>query len=165
MRSRSRRTVLIPALVAAVAAAALPAAAVSGGGYDPDKQGCSPSADDSVHPDYTEEGCYAATLQLSGAEHRYVLVGVPQTPDGTSANAVEICIDVTGTAKCARVDQSGFTALPDRAGTPVDAESGALHAYFGATPTTTSTTVSTMARPTCRTGRATAARSSRTSPH
>ena len=27
---------------------------------------------------------------LSGAKHRYVLVGVPQTPDGTSANAVDV---------------------------------------------------------------------------
>ena len=81
------RLVVVSALIAAAAAAA-PAAAVSSGGYDPAKQGCSPNADDSAHPAYTEDGCYAATLQIAGAKHQYVLAGVPQTPDGTSANAV-----------------------------------------------------------------------------
>lgn len=133
MNRRPRpRAVLIPFAAAALAAATIPAAAVSSGGYDPAKQGCSPTADDSAHPDHTEEGCYAATLQIAGASHRYVLVGVPQTPDGTSANAVEICLDFTGTAKCARVDQAGFTPLPDRPGTAPDPESGELHVYFGA---------------------------------
>ena len=132
MKLRSHRAVLIPALVSVVGLAALPAAAVSDGNYDPAKQGCSPTADDSATPDHTEKGCYSATLQISGAEHRYVLVGVPQTPDGTNANAVEVCLDFTGTAKCARLDESGFTPLPDRKGTPVDAEGGELHAYFGA---------------------------------
>jgi hypothetical protein len=113
-------------------AAAVPAFAVSDGDYDTTKNGCSPTADNSNHPHYTEKGCYAATLQLSGAKHRYVLVGVPQTPDGTSANAVEVCLDLTGTAKCARFDQSGFTALPDRKGTPIDPQGAELHAYFGA---------------------------------
>src|SRR4051794_24265068 len=126
------RVVLVPGVLAAVAALALPSLAVSDGGYDPAKQGCSSSADDSATPDHTEEGCYSATLQLAGASHRYVLVGVPQTPDGTSANAVEVCLDFTGTAKCARVDENGFTPLPDRTGTPIDPQSGELHAYFGA---------------------------------
>src|SRR3954451_13889894 len=119
-------------MLAALAAAVLPSSAVSSGGYDTDKQGCSPTADDSASPSHTEKGCYAATLQLAGASHRYVLVGVPQTPDGTSANAVEVCLDFTGTAKCARVDENGFTPLPDRTGTPIDPQSGELHAYFGA---------------------------------
>lgn len=132
MRPLRARPVLLAAAALALTAGSLPALAVSDGNYDPAKQGCSPSADDSAHPSYTEPGCYAATLQLSGATHRYVLVGVPQTPDGTSANAVEICLDLTGTAKCARFDASGFTPLPDRPGTPVDPEKGELHAYFGA---------------------------------
>jgi hypothetical protein len=130
--SAQLRLVLIPTALAALAAAVLPSSAVSDGGYDPAKQGCSPTADDSATPDHTEEGCYAATLQLAGATHRYVLVGVPQTPDGTSANAVEVCLDFTGTAKCARVDENGFSPLPDRKGTPIDVTSGELHAYFGA---------------------------------
>lgn len=133
MKLRTRpRMIVIPSLLAAIAAASVPAVAVSGGGYDPAKQGCSPNADDSDHPQYTEDGCYAATLQIAGAKHTYVLVGVPQTPDGTSANAVVVCLDFTGTAKCARVDKDGFTPLPDREGTPIDPESGELHAYFGA---------------------------------
>jgi hypothetical protein len=131
MRSRSRRTAVVAALLVTVAAA-VPALAVSSGGYDPAKQGCRPRADDSEQPKRVEKGCYAATLQIADATHRYVLIGVPQTPDGTSANAVEICLDLTGTAKCARVDHSGFTPLPDRAGTAPDPQSGELHVYFGA---------------------------------
>jgi hypothetical protein len=130
VRLRPRRALL--AVAALVAATAVPAFAVSDGNYDPAKQGCSPGADDSNRPDYTEEHCYSATLQLSGKQHRYVLVGVPQTPDGTSANAVELCLDFTGTASCVRVDETGYSQLPDRPGTPLDPESGELHAYFGA---------------------------------
>ena len=86
MSLRNRRLVVIPALLGALAVAGLPAMAVSSGGYDAARQGCSGNADDSDHPQYTEEGCYSATLQITGAKHRYVLVGVPQTPDGTNAN-------------------------------------------------------------------------------
>ena len=132
MTLRDRRLVVIPALLAALAIAGLPALAVSDGNYDAARQGCSGNADDSDHPQYTEEGCYSATLQITGAKHRYVLVGVPQTPDGTNANAVVVCLDFTGTAKCARADKDGFTPLPDQKGTPIDPESAELHAYFGA---------------------------------
>jgi hypothetical protein len=132
VKLRNPRLVLLPAALATLAVATLPAMAVSSGGYDSAKQGCSKSADDSYHPKYTEKGCDAATLQISDATHRYVLVGVPQTPDGTTANAVVVCIDLTGTAKCARVDHSGFTPLPDEKGTPVNPQSAELHAYFGA---------------------------------
>jgi hypothetical protein len=127
-----RRSILLPTVLAVVTAGAVPALAVSDGNYDPNKQGCSAHADDSANPSYTENGCYSATLQISGKTHRYVLVGVPQTPDGTSANAVEICLDFTGTASCARFDENGFQQLPDRPGTPPDPESAELHAYFGA---------------------------------
>jgi len=130
LRTRPR-IVVIPALLAALAAG-LPAMAVSDGNYDPARQGCSPRADDSDHEQYTEEGCYSATLQITGAKHRYVLVGVPQTPDGTNANAVVVCLDFTGTAKCARVDGDGFRTLPDQKGTPLDVQDAELHAYFGA---------------------------------
>ena len=130
-RLRSRRA-LLPVVAVALAAWTMPALAVSDGSYDASKQGCSGHADDSDQPTYTEKHCYSATLQLSGAKHRYVLVGVPQTPDGTNANAVEVCLDFTGTASCARFDQSGFSQLPDRPGTPLDPEKAELHAYFGA---------------------------------
>src|SRR5437764_8335005 len=130
-RSRPRR-VLVPVLLTTLAAAALPAVAVSSGGYDTNKQGCTATADDSYQPQHTEQGCYASMLQITGAQHRYVMVGVPQTPDGTSANAVVICLDFTGTAKCARVDKGGFKPLPDQKGTPLDVQSGELHEYFGA---------------------------------
>jgi hypothetical protein len=123
---------VLPGAAAALLLAALPAHAVSSGNYDPSKQGCSGAADESTQPQRTEQHCYSAALLLSGAKHRYVLVGIPQTPDGTTANAVELCLDFTGTASCVRVDANGFSQLPDRPGTPVDPESGELHAYFGA---------------------------------
>jgi hypothetical protein len=131
VRHRPRRA-LLPAVAVVVAFTALPALATSDGNYDPAKQGCSGNADHSDEPQKTEEGCYSATLHLSGQQHRYVMVGVPQTPDGTSANAVELCLDFTGTASCVRVDETGFSQLPDRPGTPLDPEKGELHAYFGA---------------------------------
>jgi hypothetical protein len=126
------RRSLLPLVLAVVAVTAQQSWAVSDGNYDPAQQGCSPNADDSFHPAYTEAGCYSATVHLSDATHRYVSVGVPQTPDGTAANAVEVCLDLTGTQKCARFDQGGFRPLPDRPGSPVNPGSGELHAYFGA---------------------------------
>ena len=129
---RSRRRAVLPAVAAVLVAASLPALAVSDGDYDAAKQGCSPTADASDQPQHTEEHCYSAILTVSGKAHRYVLVGVPQTPDGTNANAVELCLDFTGTAKCVRVDENGPSALPDRPGTPLDPEAAELHTYFGA---------------------------------
>ena len=124
-------------VLCAVLAAGVPAAyGVSDGNYSAAKQGCTGNADDSDHPSYTQSGCYALTVWVSDRRHRYVQVGVPQTPDGTSANAVDLCVDVTGTMKCGRFDKSGFQVLPDRRGTPIvppaspaDAQ---LHTYFGA---------------------------------
>src|SRR5437764_7434214 len=58
--ARSRRAVLVPSLLAGVVIASLPAAAVSSGGYDSAKQGCSSRADASAHPKHTEDGCYSA---------------------------------------------------------------------------------------------------------
>jgi hypothetical protein len=131
-RPGSSGRAVLPVVALALAAWTLPAVAVSDGSYDPAKQGCAGNADDSDRPKHTEAHCYSATLQLSGAKHRYVLVGVPQTPDGTSANAVEVCLDFTGTASCARFDASGFKQLPDRRGTPRDIQRQEIHAYFGA---------------------------------
>ena len=51
------RLLFLPLAVTAVVAAASPSSAVSDGDYDPAKQGCSTTADDSAHPDYTESGC------------------------------------------------------------------------------------------------------------
>ena len=131
LSARPRR-LMLPVAALALTSWSLPALAVSDGSYDAAKQGCSPTADRSDNPHHTEPHCYSAVLLLSGAKHRYVMVGVPQTPDGTNANAVEVCLDFTGTASCLRIDQSGVTQLPDRPGTPVDPAKGELHAYFGA---------------------------------
>ena len=130
---RRHRRALLPVVAITLAAWTLPALAVSDGSYDASKQGCSKTADNSDHPKHTEAHCYSATLQLSGAKHRYVLVGVPQTPDGTNANAVEVCLDFTGTASCARFDENGFSQLPDRPGTPIDPEQALRDAVRRAT--------------------------------
>ena len=130
-----RRPHVLSLLASALLIAAPAAHAVSDGDYNPSTQGCAGNADDSDHPSHTQAGCYTMTVAISDRTHRYVQIGVPQTPDGTRANAVEVCIDVTGTQKCSRFDASGFHTLPDRPGTPIvppaspaDAE---LHVYFG----------------------------------
>ncbi|HVU73733.1 MAG TPA: hypothetical protein VHE83_12290 [Mycobacteriales bacterium] len=132
-----RRPQVLSFLAATMLVTAPVAYAVSDGDYSSAKQGCTGNADNSDHPTRSEDGCYALTVWVADRTHRFVQVGVPQTPDGTSAHAVDLCIDVTGTMKCVRVDKSGsYQQLPDRPGTPItppaspaDAQ---LHVYFGA---------------------------------
>lgn len=126
-----RRFALLAAGVLALATS-VPAMAISDGDYSYTKQGCKGNSLDSDRPAHTEKYCYTATLQLADRSHRYVLVGVPTTPDGTFANSVDICIDLTGVNKCVNFSQSGPTPLPDRPGTPIDPAGGQIHAYFGA---------------------------------
>ncbi len=130
MRTMNLR-MLVPITAAGVVAAMLPAYAVSDGGYDWSKQGCRSNADNSDHPRRVEAHCYSVTVTISDATHRYLVVGVPQTADGTPANAVELCLDLTGTPQCAHVDKNGYrpwTGGPTGAPNPRSAD---LRAYFG----------------------------------
>lgn len=126
-----KRHVLAPLAAAAVLAAAIPAFAVSDGGYDYKKNGCTANAENSNKPNRAEKGCYSIVVAVSDGTHRYVTVGVPQTKDGTNGNAVEICLDFTGTPTCAHVDKSGYRSFKGRSTGKPNPRSAALHTYFG----------------------------------
>lgn len=131
-RVRRPRLVLTGVAALTVLVSTVDALAISDGNYNYSKQGCTGNSLDSDRPKHTEPHCYTVMLSLSDKTHRYVMVGVPATEDGTEPNTVELCLDVTGTAKCVRVNADGFTPLPDRPGTPINPQGGAVHVYFGA---------------------------------
>lgn len=126
-----KRRFLVPIVLASAAGLAVPAYAVSDGGYDFHKQGCTSNAENSNAPNRAEKHCYSVVIAVSDAHHRYVTVGVPQTPDGTNGNAVEICLDFTGKPSCAHVDRHGYYAFKGRSTGPPRPGSAELHPYFG----------------------------------
>src|SRR5919204_3263163 len=104
---------------------AVQAAAVSDGNYDYSKQGCSGHANNADTPQRTEEGCHSIAVILADGSHQYATIGVPQTPDGESANALEVCLDFgTGTVQCARFDRNGVHPQSPGPGTAADPTSG-----------------------------------------
>jgi hypothetical protein len=107
--------------------------AVSDGNYDDSKQGCSGAAFNSNAPDRTEPNCRAFVFKIyDGTGHEYLSVGVPETPDGTSANTVIACLDFgTGTKQCTQFNRSGAKRLPAARGTSANPATG-LHVYLGA---------------------------------
>ncbi|MDX6285043.1 MAG: hypothetical protein QOG53_528 [Frankiales bacterium] len=127
---RARKSVWL-GLIAAGVLSTGSAMAVSSGGYDPEQQGCTKAADNTDRGDQAEPDCRSLMFKVSDKSHTYVSVGIPQTPEGTSANAVVLCLDLgTGKNNCARVDKKGFKPLPATKGTKRDP--GELHLYFGA---------------------------------
>jgi hypothetical protein len=127
---RARKSVWI-ALIAAGVLGSGSAMAVSSGGYDSKEQGCSKAADNSDNGGHVEKNCRTLVFKVKDRSHTYVSVGIPQTPSGTSANAVILCLDLGGGKNnCARVDKKGFQPLPASKGTKLDP--GELHVYFGA---------------------------------
>ena len=67
-----RRKLAIGVIIGVVLAsgAGVAVAGVSDGNYDPARQGCSGHADDSEHPEYTEEGCQNFTTNVNdGSGH------------------------------------------------------------------------------------------------
>jgi hypothetical protein len=107
--------------------------AVSDGGYSNEKNGCGGGAFNSDSQDRAKSGCRSLVFKIyDGSGHEYFSVGIPETPDGTSANAVIACIDLgTGTKQCLQIRQSGINRLPARPGTPARPTTG-IHQYFGA---------------------------------
>jgi hypothetical protein len=104
---------------------------VSDGNYDYSKQGCSGHANNADSPQRTESECRSIAVIVSDGTHEYVTIGVPQTPDGQSANALEVCLDFgSGTRNCALFDQQGVHPEEATAGTPADPASG-IQVYFG----------------------------------
>lgn len=88
-----KRPLVITLVIAiAVLFSAGAALAVSDGNYDPAKQGCSGSADNSESPDRVEPGCRSIQITVSDGSNTYVSGGTQQTPDHTNVH------EATGTA-------------------------------------------------------------------
>jgi hypothetical protein len=106
---------------------------VSDGGYNNADNGCSGGAFNSNNPSYAEDGCRALQFKIfDGSGHAYLSVGIPETPDGTSANAVIACVDIgAGTNECTQFNRQGVKRLVPRPGTAAHPATG-LHVYFGA---------------------------------
>jgi hypothetical protein len=105
---------------AGLAATTLHAQAVSGGGYNPAQQGCSPTADRNDQPQSTEPGCHNATLQLNAGSGSYAdrwhvaSVNSDQLANGDSPHAGSVAVDPgAGTQYALRVDTGtgGFILL------------------------------------------------------
>lgn len=99
MEDRSHSRVRVGALAALpigallAVAGALHASAVSGGGYSPERQGCSATADRNDRPDSTEPGCHNATLQVDAGAWHPLAVGTDQTPNGTNVHSGSVVLD------------------------------------------------------------------------
>lgn len=78
---------------------ALPVQAVSGGGYNPQQQGCSPSADRNDQPGTTQPGCHNATLQANDGPGGYgnnwhvLSINSDQLPEGASPHSGSVVVD------------------------------------------------------------------------
>jgi hypothetical protein len=95
----TKRGLAIGLLVAAmfVLTAGVAVAGVSDGNYRPDRQHCSPHADDSNHPDRVQQGCQNFTVNLSdGSGHEPFRIGTQQTADGHSVGAPTTSGDPNG---------------------------------------------------------------------
>ena len=113
--------------------AGISAQAVSDGQYDPSRQHCSGSADNTA-PGTAEDGCYQAIMTISdGTGHEYVGAGIRQTADGDFANTLDVWVDPgLGTKLTWTLNQDGFSPAPAQsAGTVADPTTG-VHVYFGA---------------------------------
>jgi hypothetical protein len=79
--------------VAVALATAVTASAVSGGGYSPERQGCSRTADRNDQPDTAQPGCHNATLQVSSGSWQAASLNLDQTPNGTNVHSGSVVID------------------------------------------------------------------------
>jgi hypothetical protein len=94
------------------------ARAVSGGGYAPSEQDCSPEADSTSTKDSAEPGCHSAKVNVEdGNGKRYAEAGVDQMPDGDSTGVVLIGLPSPGDenfphAGCAAASSNGTGGGP-----------------------------------------------------
>lgn len=79
--------------VAIALATGVTAAAVSGGGYSPERQGCSRTADRNDQPNSAQPGCHNATLQLSSGSWQVASLNIDQTPNGVNAHSGSVVVD------------------------------------------------------------------------
>ena len=79
--------------VALALATAVTAAAVSGGGYSPERQGCSRTADRNDQPNSAQPGCHNATLQAGIGSWQAASLNIDQTPNGVNAHSGTVVVD------------------------------------------------------------------------
>src|SRR4051812_35415807 len=129
---RARKMVWI-ALFAAGVLGTGSAWAVSDGNYNDQKQGCSDDAFNTEPGTTAEPGCYGLVYKIfDGSGHEYFSVGIPETPEHTSANALIACLDFgTGKKQCWYFSQNNSHRMKPRHGTPAQPAKG-IHVYFGA---------------------------------
>ena len=95
-RVRKRAWAAVPITVGAaslVIAGTITASAVSGGGYSPQRQGCSKSADRNDQPQSAEPGCHNATLQFDAGPWHPLAVNSDQTANGTNVHTGSVVVD------------------------------------------------------------------------
>jgi hypothetical protein len=94
------------------------ALAVSGGGYEPAQQDCSPQADSTTTKDAAEPGCHTFKLNVEdGNGNRYAEAGVDQMPDGPSVIGFLFSVAKPGDKNfphsgCVAVDTNGTGGGP-----------------------------------------------------
>jgi hypothetical protein len=121
---------------------ALPAQAVSGGGYNPQQQGCSPTADRNDQPQSTEPGCHNATLQLNQGGGGYASnwhvfsLNSDQLPNGESPHSGSLVADPgQGTAYAITFDTgTGTLILVSPLGLGLDLLTWAASGFAGPPP-------------------------------
>jgi hypothetical protein len=120
----------------------LPVQAVSGGGYNSQQQGCSPTADRNDQPGSTQPGCHNATLQLNQGGSGYasswhvLSVNSDQLPQGESPHSGSIVADPgQGTAYTVSFDTgTGSLVLVSPLGLAVDLLTWAAGGFQGPAP-------------------------------
>ncbi|MCU1450490.1 MAG: hypothetical protein JWP02_2660 [Acidimicrobiales bacterium] len=97
MRARRTAVVALFVLVAGTLSAGV-AAAVSGGGYDPAQQDCSPMADNHDFQG-TEPGCHNFKLNVEDSQgNRYAQAGIAQEAQNDNPHAGDVSVTPNGTA-------------------------------------------------------------------
>lgn len=127
------KRILVALFSLAVLGASSVVFAVSDGHYDPARQHCLGSDNNSDRPDYANPECHSLWFSLSdGSGHEYFGVGPRMTPEGQFPNTVDVWIDLgLGTQKRYWIDRSGIHGPVKVPGTPTRKWTG-LRLYFGA---------------------------------
>jgi hypothetical protein len=120
----------------------LPVQAVSGGGYNPQQQNCSPSADRNDQLGSTEPGCHNATFQVNDGSGGYaqswhvLSVNSDQLPNNTSPHSGSVVLDPgRGQSTTLRFDTgTGALLLVSPLGLAVDLLTWAGNGFQGPPP-------------------------------
>jgi len=127
------KRMLVALLGLAVAAGAGGSFAVSDGHYDPARQHCLGSDNNSDRPTYANPECHSLWISITDVSgHEYFGAGPRMTPDRTAPNTVDVWVDLgQGTQSRFWIDKAGIHGPKSVPGTPAAPATG-LRLYFGA---------------------------------